>query len=316
MRRPRQRKRKPTPPNKTTTTQRSPHPAVQHWVRPPDARECTSLTEAQRRVMTDRIRADLMAPAVPLRPRQPRVLLLVTGVPGAGKSTVARTIARNWYGDGEEHFLNLDYDDALNYHPLGPGLWQLRDAVTGGAVPIGSTERFWQCLGAAANVMAELVHGELLQQTEYSLVLHRHAAFAPALQAAARLGWRTALAYVAVPLAVAQDRARRRAPTNGRFLSPESLAETHAFLREVIPSLVWMADEFVLVDNSRENEPPRIDRREVRTLIPGSAETRQGVRAVEAMIDTALGVAVRPRPAAAAADRDRRVLAGLALTPP
>ena len=295
--------RHPAPPPPRAVPQ-----GVRNWVHTPKREHCR-LTAPDRKRMASQMLAAMQDGVAPLQPGMTPVVMVVVGTPGSGKTTVARTVARGWYGaDGRNHFVDVDLDDAINFHPQGPALWNLRDAATGEALPVGSTETFFLCRDEAIEVMREVVRSQLLasNRPRYSLVLYRNKGASVTLRAAKRLGWHTVLLYVGVPREVATRRAHDRGPRQGRFFSAEDVAYWYAFVHEGVAFWALAADEFLLVDNRRDRgdtEPPPVVRR---VAMHGDGNWEERLRAAQEAVD-----AVSPPPDRSRTQRDRTLLAGL-----
>ena len=187
-----------------------------------------------------RMRADWQARAVPLEPGQPLVLVVVTGLETDPRTaTAVAHVTRDWYGDGRDHFLHVDYRDAVRYHPRPADRGLLR------------AER------DAMEILARLVEKEWLDPAtaRYGVALYLHMSsveppaivdVAAVLRAAAQLsgGWHTVLLHVAAPVV------------------PMAELRVHQHLLWAVPFWALSADEFVLVDGRRQ--PPAWQRVDVR----------------------------------------------------
>ena len=208
--------------------------------------------------MAVEIRADLLQGKRPLPPNSGRRhLVIAVAAPGSGKTTVARQFVAARFGAqiAADHFVEVDYDDAINYHPAGPDLWHLRDAVSGKPVPVGSTETFFACRKEVIEVMRDVLRA-LIKEGRYHLVLHHLRG--DGLRPAHRLGFHTILLFVGTPRQVAVRRAAARVQSQGRYFTEDDVTYWYEQYREAMAFWALWADEFHVANNGIDQTDVKI----------------------------------------------------------
>lgn len=234
-----------------STSKRSP-PAVptniDHWVEAP-TREGCSLSAAEKGRMAVVMREELLRGRVPLPRNTDPIMVIPIAAPGSGKSTVTSRWLAAKYKDATKHFVDVDFDDAIHFHPKGPDLWNLRDVTTKQTLPIGSTETFFLCRQESIDVMRQVLR-ELIRKKQFHLVLHHLKG--DALRPAKRLGYNTVLVFVAVPRSLAIKRALDRRRKLGRFFTADDVSDWWDIYREAMVGWSMWADEFYIIENIQE----------------------------------------------------------------
>ena len=220
------------------------------WVGPRPASEaCYELGGRELAALQEKISKDLLRGARKAK-KQPPHLLLTLGAPGAGKSTLAPRVAAE-RAPGE-HYVHLDADHLYRYHPGYQNAWDIPSAGGGPPTGAGAVMGYLRCSQIVVQVFERLVLD--LALGGYNLVLNCHDT--KPLLALKRLGYRTSLLYVRVPVALAQERCRARAIETGKFLSPtleaqdrdvEEMAKEYAFYA---PWYALWADEFLEIQGA------------------------------------------------------------------
>lgn len=177
------------------------------------------------------------------------MLVVPIAAPGSGKSTVTTRFLEEVKKCNSKHFVEIDLDDAIHFHPKGPDLWNLRDVVTHKPLPIGSTETFFLCRQEAIDVMRSVLR-VLLKERKYHIILH--GLLGDALRPAKRLGWKTMLVFVAVTRKTAVRRATDRLGKLGRHFTEEDVTHWWDTYRESMASWSLWADNFFIIDNERD----------------------------------------------------------------
>lgn len=236
------------------TRRNRPPPDIRYWVRetPQSLAEYCALSPAQLDAARRRMRAHLLAGRRPTPPGATPLLILPLGCLAAGKTTTARLFAAQHHPD--RTFVEVDVDDALDFHPLGAAVWRVHDQQSGEVVPgVGHVDAYFECRRQLMDVMSDLVARELLAvdvPRRYDVIMHGHQP--DLLQHGARAGFHTVALFVAVPRPLNVRRMRTRAERTGRHWTPE---ETTAMWERYARAAVWWglwAHEFWLADNRRE----------------------------------------------------------------
>lgn len=241
-----------------SVAERAPEQPELRWVG--DARAaCPPLSADEVRKRADALYDRLTAGRAPAPPGKAPHFVLTIGPPGAGKTTVARTLVG--LEGGAADYVELDYDALLDFFPEGDAIRSARD-MDGRPTGVGHAFGWEACMYVP--VPAAVAALARLQEARYNLIVHSHVQVD--LIAAQSWGYVCTLLYVAVSPETALRRCAERARTLGRYLEGASAENGWGWADPVnrmwsryrahAPWYALWADRFAIVVNDRDGAYP------------------------------------------------------------
>lgn len=228
------------------------------WI-PDPGRMCGELTAEELDAATAYALEDLFAKKAPVLSTEgpgPHAVFTI-GAPGSGKSTVALELVRVMGIHPAESYVVLDYDALIKYHPRFRDTWRVPD-IFGRPTEIGYALGWLHCIDSLDS-LGQVLHEKIFTE-RYSVIIQTHSHDGMVL--AQQAGYAVTLLYVGVPLALAQDRARKRAVETGRFLAPtleiqdKHIERTMNRYRLFAPWYGLWADHVFVTKNDRDGALP------------------------------------------------------------
>lgn len=215
----------------------------------PDIAVC-ALTAEEVKAAGDQMERDFFTGKNPAPAGEAPHLVLAMGAPGSGKHTLARLCVEALNLRPVSEYVEIDFDALIKYHPRANGVWDVAD-MFGRPTGVGLAQGWMNCASVFVPLAETLLNRAL--EKRYNLILYTH--WHLVLMHAQNAGFTCTLLYVAAPLDVALRRARSRAATTGKFLSPTLKAQDELVTRmwtDYQQSVAWFAlwaDTVALVPN-------------------------------------------------------------------
>jgi adenylate kinase family enzyme len=220
---------------------------------------CGELTADEQEAATKYALEDLFAGKAPVpsaSEASPHAVFTI-GPPGSGKSTVADALVRAMGVHPAESYVVLDYDALIKYHPRFRDTWRVPD-VFGRPTGVGYALGWMRCIDDLDD-LGQVLRKKIFTE-RYNVIVQTHAHIG--LIEAQLASYHVTLLYIGVPLALAQDRARKRAVETGRFLAPtleiqdRHIAQTWERYKLQAPWYGLWADQVFVAKNDRDGAPP------------------------------------------------------------
>lgn len=225
---------------------------------------CKPLSDAELKEAAQKMEDDLLKGKTPMKKDAMPHFIQSIGTPGSGKSTVtnlATAIIHKWNDDWHsDNYVVLDFDALMKYHPRTKDVWSIPDML-GKPTGIGFAQGWTKCEDFLTPLMQKFV--DKVIELRYNMIVQSHQ-FTTMIDAKMH-GYACTLVYVAAPLELAQQRARRRALTTGMFLSvtlarqDEFIEERAKWYRTHSPWYALWADHFIAVKNDSDDHLPSPD---------------------------------------------------------
>ncbi len=230
----------------------------QSWI-PDPVHMCGELTADEEAAAIKSAFEDLFAGKSPIPSTSeagPHVIFTI-GPPGSGKSTIADRLARVMAAHPVESYVVLDYDALLKYHPRFRDTWRVPD-MFGRPTEVGYALGWMRCIDTL-DALGRALHEKIFSE-RYNVIVQTHAY--NGMIEAQLAAYTVTLLYVGVPLALAQERARKRAVETGRFLAPtleiqdKHIERTWERYKHEAPWYGLWADQVFVAKNDRDGAFP------------------------------------------------------------
>jgi len=209
---------------------------------------------------------------------QPNVVIFMSGLPGAGKSTIIEKRYRST-GQRREHTAVIDLDSEMVSHPrfdpADPDRIYTDEALKRAAYEWANARverRFQQALSEKGSLKRIVLDGT---GTNSERQLRR-------MRAAQEAGWFVKVLYVHIPLETAVRRAARRS----RPVTASKIYQYQTKIGDALVQMAEVADEFEIFD-APSHDPAHVLMREgyvdkSRTIVAAEAEARRAAEMADA----------------------------------